>query len=87
MLKQYFFRDFQASKDGQILKFPVPFNFYRSDLVNVAALLVESLAVRVGLWVQSLHLVGGVVLGEDGEDGAYLHPPLRARRSPEQNKI
>ena len=45
----------------------------------------ESLAVSVGLRVKALHLIGGVVLREDGEDGAYLHPPLRAGGSPEHH--
>ena len=36
------------------------------------------------LRVEALHLVGGVVLGQDGEDGADLHPPLRLRGSPEE---
>ena len=37
------------------------------------------------IWIQTLHFIGGVVLGEDGEDGSDLHPPLRLRWSPDIN--
>ena len=37
----------------------------------------------MGLWVQALNLIYGVVLGEDGYDGPDLHPPLWLGGSPQ----
>ena len=37
----------------------------------------------MGLWVQALNMVDGVVLGEDRNDGPDLHPPLWLGRSPQ----
>ena len=48
------------------------------------SILAHSFSICVGLWVQALNMVNGVVLGEDRNDGPDLHPPLRLRGSPEE---
>jgi len=45
----------------------------------IIRLMIKGFSISVGCRIQSLHLICGIMLGQNCHDGPQFHPPLRLR--------